>query len=104
MNRHVLSLLLSWASVLPFVVLELVNRRGFQEDFPFALFGVMALLSAAFVLILTPVVRAGRTGRGVVANPTGLLLRVALLIPLAWLWVVLVLDQAPCFLGVPNCD
>jgi hypothetical protein len=26
------------------------------------------------------------------------------LILLAWLWVGLIHDQMPCFLGVPNCN
>jgi hypothetical protein len=23
---------------------------------------------------------------------------------IAWLWISIVLDRMPCFLGVPNCD
>jgi hypothetical protein len=30
--------------------------------------------------------------------------RIATLIFIAWMWVAVVLDQMPCFLGVPNCD
>jgi hypothetical protein len=96
--------IISSALVLPFMILELVNRRSFHEDFPIVLFGLMWLLSVAFILILRPIVRNIRAENGIMVNPIGLLLRVAFLIPIAWLWVGLILDQMPCFLGVPNCD
>lgn len=92
------------ALVLPFVLLELANRRGLPEDFPIPLFGLMWLLSSSVTLILTSLVRSVRARNSVGVSAVGLLLRVACLIPFAWLWVVLVLDQMPCFLGVPNCD
>jgi hypothetical protein len=103
MNHHAPSFLLCAALVVPFVALELANRRGYGEAFPVALFGLMALLSAAFVLVLTTVVRDVRAG-GEPLNSTSLVLRLAFLIPLALFWAGLVLDQMPCFLGVPACD
>ena len=90
--------------VLPLMILELVNRRSFHEDFPIALFGLLWLLPAAFVLILMPIVRSARSGNRIIKNPASFLLRVAFLVLIAWLWVSLILDQMPCFLGVPNCD
>ena len=41
---------------LPFMILEWVNRRDFHEDFPIPLFGILWLLPAAFIFILTPIV------------------------------------------------
>jgi hypothetical protein len=41
--------------LLPFVLLERINRRSYGEAFPFALFGWMWLLPLAFVLALRPV-------------------------------------------------
>jgi hypothetical protein len=38
------------------------------------------------------------------ANPINLLLRVAFLALIAWMWGGILIDQMPCFLGVPNCD
>jgi hypothetical protein len=32
------------------------------------------------------------------------LLSAAALIIIAWLWGSVILDQMPCFLGVPKCD
>lgn len=90
--------------VLPFVILEWVNRRGFDEDFPFPLFGIMWMLPLAFIVILNPVVRDLRAGNRLTANPAGLLAGAAILFLIGWLWTGILLDQMPCFLGVPNCD
>jgi uncharacterized membrane protein len=84
--------------------LELINRRSFHEDFPIPLFGILWLLPVTFILILMPIVRNVRAGNRIRVNPISLLLRVAFLILIAWLWVGIILDQMPCFLGVPNCD
>ena len=56
------------------------------------------------MLILAPIVRDVRAGEKDKIKPISILLRVALLILIAWLRVAIVLDQMPCFLGVPNCD
>ena len=79
----------AFALVLPFVLLEAVNR-GVDRNFPVVLFALMWLLASAFVAILM--------------RPSRWWLRAALLIPIAAFWVGLVVDQMPCFLGVPNCD
>jgi hypothetical protein len=90
--------------VLPFVIIEAINTRGFSEGFPLALFVVMWLLPAAFTLVLTPILRRLRAGGRAAAHPGALVPRVLLLILIAWFWLSLVIDQLPCFLGVPNCD
>jgi hypothetical protein len=90
--------------VLPFMILEMINRRGLGEGFPFVLFVVMWILPALFVLVLTPIVRDLRAGIRMTANPLTVVPRLALLILITWLWLGLVIDQLPCFLGVPNCD
>ncbi len=95
--------LVGFAVVLPFLILELVNRRGLQESFPVVLFGLLWLLPFTFVLIVMPVVRGlSARSRGVVARL--LLPRAVLLTFIAWFWIALIADQLPCFLGVPNCD
>ncbi len=43
-------------------------------------------------------------GRYELAGIFRLMPRVAIVVLIAWLWVGLVVDQMPCFLGVPNCD
>lgn len=66
-----------------------------------ALFSAILLLPIAFVLILTPTVRDGNRSRW---GPLSLALSAAALLAIAWLWGSLILDQMPCFLGVPDCD
>lgn len=96
--------LVSTFLLLPFMILELVNRRGFHEGFPIVLFGLLWLLPVAFFLTLMPFVRNARAGNGIVSNPIGFLLRATFLILIAWLWAGIIIDQMPCFLGVSNCD
>ena len=96
--------IISSVLVLPFVVLELVNRRSFHEGFPLPLFGLMWLLPLSFILILMPIMRTLPAENRNLAIRPSLLPRVALLLLIAWLWGLLVVDQMPCFLGVPNCD
>ncbi len=90
--------------VLPLILLELMNRQGFHEDFPLALFGILWLLPVAFFLTLLPIVQRARAGETITTRPLGLLLSGALLILIAVLWTAIIQDQMPCFLGVPNCD
>ena len=97
-------MVVSFLLVLPFIMLELINRRTFNDGFPVALFVILWLLPAIFILILTLIVRSARAGNNVMANPVSLLIRVVLFAILAFLWVSLLNDQMPCFLGVPNCD
>jgi len=97
--------IISFLIMLPFMILEVINRRNFHEEgFPFVLFGFLWLLSAVFIAILMPIVRNIRAGNNIMANPVFLFLRVVFLVIIAWEWGALVIDQLPCFLGVPNCD
>jgi hypothetical protein len=90
--------------VLPFIGLELINRRSFEEAFPFPLFGLLWLLPVTFILTLMRMVRTLRTGGTVRTHPVSILLGVAFLTLIAWIWVSILVDQVPCFLGVPHCD
>src|SRR6185295_18728839 len=92
--------LISLLLVLPFMILELINRRNFNEGFPFPLFGFLWALPIIFIVTLTPIVQTVRTGNSVMAKPISLLFRVAFLLLIAWFWGSLVIDQLPCFLGV----
>jgi hypothetical protein len=90
--------------VIPFMLLELINHRSLHEDFPVALFAFVWILPLAFLLLLMPVMRNARTGNGILANPIRLIISLAILIFIAALWVRLISDQMPCFLGVSKCD
>lgn len=90
--------------VLPFIILELVNRRDFPNGFPIPLFGFMWLTALTFIAILMPIVRSYQASSQTAPSSLSVLPRIALLALIAWMWVSLVIDQMPCFLGVPNCD
>ena len=94
----------SFLLVLPFMILEVVNRRNFNEGFPIPLFIIMWLLPVLFILTGMPILRNVRAGNSILANPFILLIRVVFLILIVWFWGTLLIDQMPCFLGVPNCD
>ena len=89
---------------LPFLILEAVNRGGFHDAFPVVLFVVMWLLSLSFFVVLMPVARSLGVKEAREAAPFALLPRLAVSLLVAGVWISLVLDQMPCFLGVPNCD
>jgi hypothetical protein len=96
--------IISLVLVIPFMILELVNRRNFPESFPIVLFGLLWALPMIFIVTLMPIMRNVRSGNSIMANPINLLLRVAFLALIAWMWGGILIDQMPCFLGVPNCD
>ncbi len=98
--------IISFILVLPFAILEALNNTITRQNAPglLLLFGILWLLPTAFIVILMPVVRTVRAGNSILANPINLLFRVAFLVLTAIMWGGLLIDQLPCFLGVPNCD
>jgi len=99
-----LASLISLLLVLPFMIMEVVNRRNFNEGFLIPLFTIMWLLPVLFILTGMPIIRTVQAGNSILANPVILLIRVVFLILIIWFWSALLIDQMPCFLGVPNCD
>ena len=89
--------------VVPFMILEVVNQ-DLIAGFPVALFVFMWGLPFAFISILIPIVRSLQPGHRNLPNTIVALPKIVLLIGIAWFWTALVVDQMPCFLGVPNCD
>lgn len=67
----IISLLL----VLPFVGLEVINRRRFDEGFPFPPFALLWLLAITFILTLRPMMRALGAGGAVTARSVSFVLR-----------------------------
>jgi hypothetical protein len=61
--------IISFLLILPFMIMEVVNRRNLNEDFPVMLFFVMWLNLFAISLILLPIVLGRRTGNHDMANP-----------------------------------
>jgi hypothetical protein len=101
-----LAALISSILVLPFAILESLNNTMTKQNAPslLVLFGLLWLLPMAFIITLVPIVRAVRGGNSVMANPLYLLFRVGFLALTALMWVGIIIDQLPCFMGVANCD
>lgn len=67
--------------------------------------GALLLLPLGLVISLAPIVRNARAGGGgFAANFFNLSIVVALFIFIAILSIGFVIDQYPCWIGVPNCD
>jgi len=98
--------LISFILVLPFALLEFSFNTVNKQNAPglTVLFGLLWLLPTAFIVTLAPIVRTIRAGNSLLANPIALLVRVAFLALIAMMWGGVLIDQLPCFLGVPNCD
>ena len=62
------SALISLLLILPFMIMEVVNRRNLNEEFPVMLFFVMWLNVLAISLILLPIVRSRQTTNDDMAN------------------------------------
>jgi hypothetical protein len=92
--------------MLPFLLLELIFNPVNEQNAPglTGLFGLLWLFPLLFVLILRPLIRTLRAGGWRMGSPAPLLLRVAFLVLVAMVWGGILVDQLPCFVGVPNCD
>jgi hypothetical protein len=93
--------------VVPFAFLELRYNTETSRNlinFPILIFGMLWFLGTVFVITVAPIVRTVWAGDSLLAHPVTLSLRLVLLAFVAWLWGHIIIDQLPCFLGVPNCD
>lgn len=70
----------------------------------FVLLAAMALLPIACILNLAAIGRSLRAGNSVVTNPANLLVTIGLLAFIITLISGFVVDQYPCWIGLPNCD
>ena len=103
---------LRWAAlagvllVLPFAVLEARTSTITEQNASglIVLFGLLWLLAAVFVVVLTAIVRHAWFGRDTPTRLVSVGVRVAVLAVIAAVWVSIVVDQMPCFLGIANCD
>ena len=92
------------ALVLPFAAMQLINRRVFDEGFPFVLFAFMSAHALAIAFLMTPALRQRRAGKPLSGLHLSHWARLALGAILVYAYVGVIADQMPCFLGVPNCD
>jgi hypothetical protein len=63
------SALLGFLLILPFMIMEVVSRRRFNEDFPVMLFFVMWLNVFAISIILLPIIRGRRQANRDMVHP-----------------------------------
>jgi hypothetical protein len=99
-----IAVVISSILVAPFLFLELRLGSQTYSSFPYQLFAILWILPVAFVITFSPFVRSLRSRESVITNPVTLVVRIAFLALFLILWIALVRDQMPCFLGVPNCD
>ena len=97
--------IISSCIVFPLMLLEYVNTEGFAgKGFPAALYIALWLMPFLLLVLMIPVVRHLRSGNGLDRNRVIFVLKTALAIGIVVIWVNILMDQAPCFMGVPNCD
>ena len=96
--------LIGFLVVLPLIILELVNGQDLNLGFPTALFFMLWLLPVLFTITLLPIIRTMQSGENILTHPTLLLLRVIFMAFITLMWINIIIDQMPCFMGVPNCD
>ena len=85
-----LPVLISAVLVLPFLILEVLNRGTAVEDFPIPPFGFLWLLAALFGVVLVPLLRRVKAGRS--ADEPGVWLGILSLILITGLWIAIVVD------------
>ncbi len=66
--------------------------------------GAFLLAVLACIIVRAPIVRTMRAGGSLLSHPMNLMLAVVLLSFFTMLVVGLIVDQFPCWIGVPNCD
>lgn len=65
---------------------------------------ILFLPIVAFIINLGPIMRNARAGNSIAANPTNLLVAAAILFIITMFVGGIIVDQYPCWVGVPNCD
>ena len=66
--------------------------------------GMLLLLLVGFALNLVPLVRCLRSGGSLTSLPYNLLAAATILMVILAFAAAIVVDQYPCWIGVPNCD
>jgi hypothetical protein len=66
--------------------------------------GAWLLALIAFLVNVVPVVRNARAGRSLATSPANLLVAAATFALVAFFVGAIIVDQYPCWTGVPNCD
>lgn len=104
LKRFLTPILLGLLCTLPFAVMESVNLGGIPDPFPYAIFLYLWLMFALFYMSLFAILRLARSKVNKKERFPAYLLNALVLIFSVISIVSLIIDQMPCFLGVPNCD
>ena len=97
--------LIASAGVLPFVVLEAVSTRGFgTHGFPTMLFAALWVLAFVAAHLAYTTLLRHRPGASTSSSSARLVVSTVFLLLVVVAFGSIVVDQMPCFMGVPNCD
>jgi len=77
---------------------------GFNVMGRFLLFLLISLPIVAGIIASGPIIRTLQTGGSLFAHPINLIIVAFIVFPLVLGFANFVIDQWPCFIGVPNCD
>ena len=67
-------------------------------------FGAWLLSAGALVFAVRRILRGVRAGLGIAASPLNLVVAAAISVLVVSFVAGIVIDQYPCWIGVPNCD
>ena len=115
--------IISFILALPFVIILSLLMLNIKPDFgplesllnnpdpyqpnvlgSFIVLGAFLLAVLACIVARAPIVRTMRAGGSLFAHPINLMLAVFVLSFITRLVVGIMVDQYPCWIGVPNCD
>lgn len=91
-------------STLPFAFLEIVNGTKYGNAFPIGIFTILFITSLLFWFVFELITKSKKVENGNLKKIAVFVFRVLLLICLLVLFVNIIIDQWPCFMGMPNCD
>jgi cytochrome bd-type quinol oxidase subunit 1 len=90
--------------LLPFALLELINKPSTHPGFPVSLYTFAWIVQFVFFAALIPVIKTLQSKKSISKKPLLFLIQIAVLATAAAIWTGWLIDQWPCMMGVPNCD
>lgn len=100
-NEPIVAALGGFLLTAPFLLLEWINTPNFWSVGISPLFFMMWLVGSIFTFVGVSILKGEKKAK---TSLILLIIKVAILILMAWIFAGLVIDQWPCFMGVPNCD
>jgi len=111
-------LILPLAILFPITTLEIEPFYGFlmplfteADGYTTTAFGKIVMIVAifllpvaAFIVSFIPILRNVRVGNSIIAHPINFLLAIAIFSFIIMFMGGIIVDQYPCWIGVPNCD